>query len=143
MRKSVVAISPRETVAAASKRMREHDLGALLLLEDDRPVGIFSERDLVKRVVAEGLDPATTLVRDVATASPLTVKEDADVLSCYQLIREQGFRHLPVVDAAGHAVGMISVRDFLEHMVLRMQDRVNVMELYRDIAVMELNVYGN
>ena len=85
------------------------------MVEGDELVGIFTERDVVKRVVAEGRDPATTQVGEVCSTDVATVSEDADPATCARLIRDRGFRHLPVVDEAGRPVGILSARDFLQH----------------------------
>lgn len=111
----MVSATPREYVAEACRRMSEHRIGALLVVDDGRLVGIFSERDVVKRVVAVGLDPATTPVGKVCSSDVATVSEEADPATCARLIRDRGFRHLPVVDAEGRPVGILSARDFLQH----------------------------
>jgi CBS domain-containing protein len=113
--KKVISAKPDETVAAAARRMAQHRIGALLVEEEGRLVGIFSERDLLKRVVAEGRDPAVTTVGEVASTELATVRETADAATCARLIRDRGFRHLPVVDERGQPVGILSARDFLQH----------------------------
>jgi CBS domain-containing protein len=95
--------------------MAEHRIGALLVVEDDELVGIFSERDVLRRVVAEGRDPEATTVGEVCSRDVETVSETADPATCARLIRDRGFRHLPVVDERGKPVGVLSARDFLQH----------------------------
>ena len=111
----MISAAPGESVGAAAQRLAEHRIGALLVVEEGSLVGIFTERDVVDRVVAEGLDPATTTVGEVYSTDVATVDEDADPATCARLIRDGGFRHLPVVDEAGRPVGILSTRDFLEH----------------------------
>jgi len=111
----VISTGPEESVASGARRMAEHRIGALLVVEDGRLVGIFSERDLLKRVVAEGRDPQTTKIGDVCSTNVATVSESADPATCARLIRDRGFRHLPVVDDDGSPVGILSARDFLQH----------------------------
>ena len=111
----MISAAPGESVGAAAQRLAEHRIGALLVVEEGSLVGIFTERDVVERVVAEGLDPATTTVGEVCSTDVATVDEDADPATCARLIRDRGFRHLPVVDEAGRPVGILSARDFLEH----------------------------
>ena len=113
--KKVITATPGESVGAAAQRLAEHRIGALLVVEGGKLVGIFTERDVVKRVVAEGLDPAATTVGEVCSTDVATVSEDADPATCARLIRDRGFRHLPVVDGGGRPVGILSARDFLEH----------------------------
>lgn len=143
MKKHVVAIGPSETVAAAARRMSENNLGALLVVENDKLLAIFSERDLLIRVVAPGRDPSATIIRDVATLNPVTVSASADLATCYRIIKEQGFRHLPVVSETGRPIGVISSRDFLQLMVLRIEESPDMAEFYKNITKMNLNIYGN
>ena len=113
--RKVISAGPDESVASGARRMVEHRIGALLVVEDGRLVGIFSERDLLKRVVAEGKDPAATRIGEVCSTNVATVSETADPATCARLIRDRGFRHLPVVDDDGSPVGILSARDFLQH----------------------------
>ena len=103
-------MSPADTVSTCVALMCERDVGALLVLEDGRLVGILSERDCVRRVMAAGLDPATTTVkeimtRDVVVAWPLQQIED-----CLETMDDYRIRHIPVVEK-GVVVGMVSLRD--------------------------------
>jgi CBS domain-containing protein len=106
----VVTFAPdtlvREVVAAMAKRR----FGAVPVVENDRLVGIFSERDVLVRVVAAGKDPDTTRLGDVMTADPDTVKSSDAVLHALDLMNQHGYRHLPVVDD-GRLIGLVSIRD--------------------------------
>lgn len=102
-----------EHVAGVAKRMAERGVGAALVLSGDSLSGIFTERDLLTRVVGAGLDPAITIVGDVATSDPGTVPADTHLRRCAEILREHHYRHLPVVDGA-MPVGIISARDFFE-----------------------------
>ncbi len=113
--RKVIGAGPEETVAVAARLMVEHRIGALLVVHDGRLEGIFSERDLLQRVVAEGRDPAATTLGEVCTTELETVRETDDAATCARLIRDRGFRHLPVVDGEGRPVGVLSARDFLQH----------------------------
>ena len=110
-RKPITA-TEKTTVAAAAKLMKKHHVGAVMVVEDAHLVGIFTERDAVFRVLAEGRNPATTLVCAVMTAKPRTVDADKAVGHALMMMYDGGFRHVPVVDD-GKPVGMISARDAL------------------------------
>src|SRR5207244_1315365 len=103
----------RATALDASRKMIDEKVGALLVLEGDRLVGIVSERDIVARVVVKERDAEKTLVSEVMTADVRTVSEGASLLSALEVMHEGRFRHLPVVDGAGKVIGMLSVRDVL------------------------------
>ncbi len=114
MRRRLLTADPGEPVALAVRRMAELNLGALLVTEAGRLVAIFSERDLLRRVVGAGLDPAATPIGSVATPRPVTVTAATPLADCARLVRERDVRHLPVVDGEGRPVGLLSTRDFLQ-----------------------------
>ena len=100
------------TVSAAARLMKKHHVGALMVVEGDGLIGIFTERDIVFRVLAEGRDALTTRVSEVMTANPRTIDADKAVGHALMLMYDGGFRHVPVVDN-GTPLGMISARDAL------------------------------
>jgi CBS domain-containing protein len=114
MKRDPVGVDAGASVADAARRMREAGVGAVLVLERGRLAGIFSERDLLTRVVAEGKSPGTTRVGEVATQPVVTVAAGASLRQCAETLRDKGVRHLPILDAAGKAVGILSARDFFE-----------------------------
>ena len=109
--RNVVSIKPSSTVAEAARLMRDNRVGSVLVLdESERLVGILTERDIVYKVVAEGKDPET-LVEEVMTRDILTIREEATIAEAARLMIGMNIRHLPVVDARGRVVGVISLRD--------------------------------
>ena len=94
--------------------MKERRIGALMLIEAGRLAGLRSERDVTFRVVAEGLDAETPRVAGVMTANPETIRPDKPFGHALHIMYEGGFRPVPVVDADGRAVGMVSARDALD-----------------------------
>ncbi len=127
MKTALVTATSDETVTAVSQRMKESHLGAILLVDNNQLTGIFTERDLLNRVVAEGKNPTTTLVKEVATPNPIVVKETAHIKECAQILRDQGFRHLPVMDDNGHHVGIVSSRDFFQFMAIELEQVIDRM----------------
>ena len=107
---ALITVGPDETVCAAAKRMAENSCGSILVMEDSRMTGIFTERHVMVRVVAAGLDPAKTKVREVMTADPDTIGADEPVTTAVRRMDEGAYRHLPVVDC-GEVVGVLSIRD--------------------------------
>jgi CBS domain-containing protein len=110
------AIDAGEPVSAAVEAMRRENTGCLLVTRDGRVVGIFTERDLLARVLAPGR-PTDTPMSDCMTPDPVTVQPKDSVRTAIQRMEQGGYRHLPVVDAAGRPVGMLSARRVLHYLV--------------------------
>jgi CBS domain-containing protein len=112
-KRKLLTARPETTVAAAARRMARRGVGAVLVVEDGRLAGIFTERDAVYRVIAEGLDPGTTTLAQVMTASPETASPDDTFGHALLVMQERGFRHMPVV-VEGAPVGIVSARNALD-----------------------------
>ncbi len=108
------AVESSRTVLEAARSMMEHNIGAVPVMRDGHLVGMLSERDVMNRVVAAGRTPGTTSVSEVMTPNPRAVNADETVEECLFIMREFGFRHLPIVE--GSVVrGVVSLRDVLMH----------------------------
>ena len=101
------------TVREACCLMAEKKIGALLVLEGECIAGIFTERDALNKVLAGRLDPDATRLEQVMVANPLTIGADKPLAYALYMMADGGFRHVPVVDAAGKPLGMVSARDAL------------------------------
>ena len=112
-RKRLVLAAPDTTVAAAAKLMAASKVGAVMVVEGKRLVGIFTERDALFRVVAGQRDVETTRLAEVMTPAPLTVSPQESFGYALILMHENGFRHVPVVEN-GEPVGMVSARNALD-----------------------------
>jgi CBS domain-containing protein len=99
-------------VRDAARLMKSHNVGAILVVEDEKLVGVFTERDALFRVVAEGRDASATELGAVMTQSPRTVQVDSPFSLALQMMYEGGFRNVPVVEN-GRPVGLVSARDAL------------------------------
>jgi CBS domain-containing protein len=108
----VYSIDADKTVLEAARFMMEHSIGALPVLRNGELAGIFSERDVMNRVVAVGRTPGTTLISEVMTANPRAVDVNESVEECLFLMKEFGFRHLPIVSGK-ELKGLVSLRDLL------------------------------
>jgi CBS domain-containing protein len=116
---------PRDaTVLDAVRAMVASEVGATIVLEGSKLVGMFTERDVVRRVVLKGLDARTTPVAEVMTKSVVTVRENADRPSVLRIMNENNFRHLPVVDASGKVLAIVSMRQLLRAEVQDLQQTV-------------------
>jgi CBS domain-containing protein len=122
-------IVPQTTVLEAARLMAQRRIGAAMVLSEGHLVGIFRERALPPRVVAPGLDPATTRVAAVMTANPVTIGPNDGASDALELMRTHGFRHLPVVDG-GRPVGMVSVRDLYDAVKVQLEEDVKERDAY-------------
>lgn len=100
------------TVIAAARLMKEHHVGAVMIVEEGKLAGVFTERDALFRVIAEGRDVEATQVAEVMTRDPHTIHPDKPFADALHVMYEGGFRHVPVVED-GRPIGMISARDAL------------------------------
>ena len=112
--RKLYSVEATRTVLEAARFMMEHNIGALPVLRDGELAGILSERDIMNRVVAVGRTPGTTAVSEVMTANPRAVDANESVEECLFIMREFGFRHLPIVDGK-ELKGVVSLRDVLMH----------------------------
>ena len=112
MTKDVLSVAPEDTIGEAAQKMTDQGVGAVVVSDFGRMIGIFTERDLM-RAVAGRVHPSEARVREWMTPDPLTMTEDASVEDAGQAMIERGFRHIPVV-AAERAVGIVSIRDVAE-----------------------------
>jgi CBS domain-containing protein len=112
-----------------AQAMVDRNIGAVPVLRDGILIGIFSERDLMRRVVVEGRDCRTTRVEEVMTEDPLTVSPDESLENCMLLMRRHGFRHLPVCDGK-QLRGIVSLRDILLHDLSEKDHEVRMMRAY-------------
>ena len=112
-RKKFLAAPPETTVSTAAKLMASKNVGAIMVVEDERLVGIFTERDAVFRVIALGRDAQTTRLADVMTTAPRTVDPDKSLGYALLMMHENGFRHAPVIEN-GKPIGIVSSRNALD-----------------------------
>jgi len=121
--------SASQSVLDVAQAMVDRNIGAVPVLREGLLVGIFSERDLMKRVVVEGRDPRTTRIDEVMTEDPLTVTPDENLETCLILMRRHGFRHLLVCDGK-ELRAIVSLRDILLHDLSEKDHEVQMMRAY-------------
>jgi len=114
------SVESTRTVLEAARYMMEHNVGAVPVLRNGDLIGILSERDIMNRVVAVGRTPGTTAVSEVMTANPRAVHADESIEECLFIMREFGFRHLPIMDGK-EIKGLVSLRDVLMHQAAEME----------------------
>jgi CBS domain-containing protein len=107
---NTITLPPGTTVRAATKVMAKHKIGAVPVTESGRLIGIFTERDLISRVIAREVDPDATRLSDVMSPNPQTIDAAETPGKALQMMRDGGFRHLPVTQK-GQLLGIVSIRD--------------------------------
>ena len=127
----VATIGPEETVLEGARRMNERRIGSLVVTDDaGRIVGIFTERDVLKRVVGEGRPPESTRIGDVMTREVMACAPTTRSEELRFLMREKRIRHVPVVESGGELVGMISIGDLNTAEVKVMSETIRYLEQY-------------
>lgn len=127
--RQVYTVPKGSTVAEAVSEMNEKGVGALLVLDGRKPVGIFTERDVLRRIVDPDKDPALVRVGDVMTRQLVTISIDTRVAEAMSLMTERRFRHLPVLDG-GEVVGMLSAGDLMRWITLNQENYIRQMTDY-------------
>jgi CBS domain-containing protein len=128
--KELNTVSPKQSVLHALKIMAEYDVGALVVLDGLRLAGMFSERDYARKVILQGKVSVYTKVSEVMTDKVVSVTMDHTIEQCMAIMSEKNFRHLPVLDENGLAVGIISIRDILNEMVAQQKFIIGQLENY-------------
>src|SRR5262249_4932100 len=108
-------VRPAQTVAEAVQRMRQARVGCVLVCEGEQMVGILTERDLMRRVLAAG-KPLTLPVAECMTPNPVVVHRKETIGSAIRRMEEGGYRHLPVVDESGRLVGVLAVKQIVRYL---------------------------
>lgn len=124
------AVGSDALVSAAVSKMVAGRIGAVAVVDGAQLVGIFTERDLMTKVVNAGADMSTLTVAEVMVRDPVSINSDTSRDEATELMVSKHFRHLPVTSATGDLVGMLSIRDLLRHQVNRLQEDVQSLEQY-------------
>lgn len=120
---AALTLSPESSVRDAIKALQEHRMGALMIERDGRVVGVFTERDLVKKVLRLKR-PLDTPLNHVMTESPSMLRKDARLIDALKLFHRGGFRHVPVTDEHEKAIGMLSIKALVNYLVELYPDAV-------------------
>ena len=127
--KGVWSIAPDQTIAEGLRLMAEHDVGALLVVVEGRLVGIVTERDVVRKALLQGRDPATTPIAEIMTERVLYVRPEQTVEECMALMTDKHLRHLPVLED-GRILGIVSIRDVVADLIAEKSFIIEQLENY-------------
>ena len=126
----LVAVGPQTTVLDAIRTMDRKNIGAVAVMEHDDLRGIFSERDVMLRIVLEKRDPLSTLISEVMTSPVETIQRNSSADDALKMMLEKHIRHLPVVDTNGKVVAMLSIRNLLHERVEDLTSQLDSLEAY-------------
>lgn len=126
---TIWSVSPTDTVLGALRVMAEHDVGAVLVLDVDKLVGIFSERDYARKVVLAGRSSRDSRVTEVMTAQVVCVSPDRSINECMALMTNKRLRHLPVVDHK-RVIGVVSIGDLVKATIADQQFTITQLQSY-------------
>ena len=118
-------LRPTASVRDAARVMAQRGIGAVMVTDGDKLVGIFTERDLAKKVIAAEVDPDKVTLAQVMTPDPDTIRGDGTCNEALRMMRDHKYRHLPVVDPAGRLIGMVSVRDLYDAVLSELEDEIH------------------
>lgn len=127
--KTVYTIGPTESVLAALKLLAEKNIGALPVVEDERVVGIVSERDYARKLMLKGRSSPFTTVAEIMTAAVITVEPKTKLDECMQLMTDRHLRHLPVV-SEGKLLGLLSIGDLVKETISEQANLISQLQQY-------------
>ena len=122
-------VRPEDSVFAALELLAQYEVGALMVMDGGRLVGVFSERDYTRKIALQGRNSKETKVAEIMTAQVLTVTPQTGTRACMALMSERKIRHLPVVDGA-MVLGMISIRDIMDDIIESHEATIQQLETY-------------
>lgn len=125
-----VQVTPEDTVLEAVELSLPARVGAVAVVEGGHLVGIFTERDVMLKVVHQRLDPATTRIRDVMSSPVTTVAPDVPAAQVLKTMLDRHIRHMPVSEDGEHVLGMLSIRNVLQYLVQDLSSSLHTMEAY-------------
>lgn len=111
--KDVVMAPPESSVVEAARLMEERNVGSIIVTEEEKPVGIVTDRDIALRVVAQGKRPEETTIREVMTSDPVTLNGNMEIFEAIEYVTREGIRRLPIVESDGRLVGIITLDDVI------------------------------
>lgn len=125
----VLSIGPDDTVLNAIKKMADHDVGSLLVLEDEKLIGIFTERHYARNVFLKGRSSPQTRIRDVMSTRVVCARPEQSVEECMAVMTDKAVRHLPVLDKK-KVIGIISIGDLVESIISDQKFVIEQLEHY-------------
>jgi CBS domain-containing protein len=127
-RREIICVNPGTSVREAARLMGEKNIGSTIVVREGKPIGILTDRDILLRVMNNGLDPEKTSVDEVMTQQIVTLREDIGLFEALQQIKGKGIRRFPIVDAKGNLQGIMTLDDILYLLGKEMSDVAIIIE---------------
>ena len=127
-RREIICVNLGATVEEVAKLMEEKNIGSIIVVEERKPMGIVTDRDILLRVINRGLDPKRTSVADVMTKQIVTLREDIGLFEALQHVKGKGIRRFPIVDAKGNLQGIMTLDDVIYLLGKEMADMASIIE---------------
>lgn len=124
------SVPPDASVYSAIELMADKGIGALLVIDDGKLVGVVSERDYARKIILQGRSSTETFVREVMTESPMTIRCDTTVDEAMRIMTESRIRHLPVIDSDGSVAGIVSIGDLVKWITTTQDETIAHLEHY-------------
>ena len=125
----IYSLKPEASVFEALQQMADHNVGAMMVMDQGKLVGVFSERDYTRKIALAGKSSRDTKVRDIMTANVFSVAPQTRTQECMALMSQKKFRHLPVVDG-DKVLGMISIRDIMDDIIADHEQTISQLQTY-------------
>ena len=127
---AIFSVPPQASVYSAIEVMADKGVGALMVIEKVKLVGVISERDYARKVILQGRSSKDTKISEIMTASPITINSDTSVEEAMRIMTTDRIRHLPVMDAAGQLVGVLSIGDVVKWIMTSQDAAITHLERY-------------
>ena len=125
----IYSIAPNASVFDAIELMSQKEVGALIVLEDDKLAGIISERDYTRKVILKGKSSKKTMIRTIMTTPVIYTKADQDIKKCMAIMTSKSIRHLPVMED-DQLIGMVSLGDLVKVIISQQDSKIHDLENY-------------
>jgi len=126
----IFSVRSQASVYSAIEAMADKRVGALLVIDEGKLVGVISERDYARKIILQGKSSKDTLVREIMTSSPITIGSDTSVEEAMRIMTDNRIRHLPVMDAAGQLAGVLSIGDLVKWIMTSQSEAIAHLEQY-------------
>lgn len=127
---NVYSVSPHDSVLEATRQMNRHKIGAIMVLNGEKVAGIFTERDVLQRVIGEEIDPADISVGEVMTRDVVCCGADTTLEEMSEIMRSRRIRHIPICDEDGKLMGLISIGDINAHHATQQSMQIHYLNEY-------------